>query len=92
VAEGQVVFAQTKAGHQTRATSDYAVYERLPAQQVELTGHPWAQSEKYTITDASRLVWNADSDAVRAFGLYHVVTNRRLASNGPAAVTPPPRP
>ena len=37
------------------ATGGHAVYTAGPDGQVELTGHPWAQTDKLTILDADRL-------------------------------------
>src|ERR1019366_5120346 len=55
VAEGAVAFAQTAPGKHIHATGGRAVYAVAPVEQVELTGHPWAQTDRQTVLDADRL-------------------------------------
>jgi lipopolysaccharide export system protein LptA len=85
VAEGGVVFAQTAPGKSLHATGDRAVYGVAPEEQVELTGHPWAQTDKLTILDADRLKYFMASGAVDTSGLYQMVPIKTST-----AAAPPP--
>jgi len=87
VAEGAVVFAQTAPGKSLHTTGDRAVYTTAPEEQVELTGHPWAQTDRLTILDADRLKYDLKSGAVDASGQYHLVFPKRMAANAPAMST-----
>jgi lipopolysaccharide export system protein LptA len=92
VAEGGVVFAQTAPDKSFDATADRAVYAVAPEEQVELTGHPWAQTDKLTILDADRLTYGVQSGARDTSGRYHIVfrkTNDTAAAAAPPAHPPP---
>ena len=89
VAAGAVDFTQTAPGKSLHATGGQAVYTAGPDGQVELTGHPWAQTDKLTILNADRLKYDVKSGAVDAFGLYHIAP-RRVATNGAQPARPPP--
>ena len=90
VAEGAVVFAQTAPGKSLHATGEGAVYTTAPEEQVELTGHPWAQTDRLTILDADRLKYDLKNGAVAASGQYHLVHHKRIAANGAPSAPPPP--
>jgi lipopolysaccharide export system protein LptA len=87
-AAGGVVFVQTAPGKSLHATGEQAVYAVAPEEQVVLTGHPRAQTDKLTVLDADRLKYEVRSGAVEAFGRYHIVPNRTNAAS--AAPTPHP--
>jgi lipopolysaccharide export system protein LptA len=87
VAEGNVVFAQTAPGKSFHATADRAVYSVAPEKQVELTGHPWAQTDKLTVLDADRLTYGVQSGVRGTFGRYQIVFPK---TNATAAAAPPP--
>jgi lipopolysaccharide export system protein LptA len=90
VAEGGVDFAQTAPGKCLHATGGRAVYTVAPEEQVELTGHPWAQTDQFTILDADRLNYDMKSNQVAASGRYHIVFPKRVAANGAQPARPPP--
>ena len=90
VAEGAVVFAQTAPGKSLHATGDRAVYVTGPEEQVELTGHPWAQTDRLTILQADRLNYDLKSGAVDASGQYHLVFPKGIAANRAPPAPPPP--
>jgi hypothetical protein len=86
VAEGRVVFVQIAPGKTLHATGGKAVYTATPVEEVELTVHPWAQTDKLTIEDADRLNYELGSGAVDTSGLYHIIltkTNNAVAAAGP---------
>jgi lipopolysaccharide export system protein LptA len=89
VAEGAVDFTQTAPGQHIHAAGDRAVYAVAPVEQVELTGHPWAQTDKQTVLNADRLKYEVKSGAVDAFGRYHIAP-RRGATNGTPSAQPSP--
>ena len=84
VAEGRVVFAQIAPGKTLHATGSKAVYEGLPEEQVELTGQPWAQTDKLTIVDADRLKYEMQSGAVDTSGRYHIILTKTNAVGAPS--------
>jgi len=88
VAEGKVVFAQAAPDRHLRATGDLAVYAVAPVEQVELTGHPWAETDQGSISGADRLQYQMQSGSVDAFGLYHIVP-KRVATKAPPSARPP---
>jgi len=90
VAQGGVVFAQTAPGKSLHATGDRAVYGVAPEEQVELTGHPWAQTDKLTILDAERLKYFMASGAVDTSGLYQMVPIKTAATAAAPPAHPPP--
>jgi lipopolysaccharide export system protein LptA len=90
VAEGGVAFAQTAPGKSLHATGDRAVYTAAPEEQVELTGHPWAQTDQFTILDADRLRYDMKSDKVDASGRYHIVFPKSVAASGAPPAPPSP--
>jgi len=89
VAEGAVDFTQTAPGKHIHAAGDRAVYAVAPVEQVELTGHPWAQTDRQTVLNADRLKYEVKSGAVDSFGRYHIAPKRR-ATNGPPPAQPSP--
>ena len=89
VAEGRVVFVQTAPGQNIHATGEHAVYAVAPVEQVELTGHPWAETDKGSISGADRLKYELKSGAEDAFGLYHITPKRRAANTAPSGRPPP---
>ena len=89
VAAGGVDFTQTAPGKHLHATGDRAVYMAAPEEQVELTGHPWAQTDQITILDADRLQYDLKSGAPGVFGRYHIVP-KRVAANGAQPAPPFP--
>jgi len=90
VAEGGVVFAQTAPGKSLQATGDRADYAVAPEEAVELTGHPWAQTDQFTILDADRLNYSMKSTRVDAAGRYHLIFPKRIAANGAQPAPPSP--
>ncbi len=90
VAEGAVVFAQTAPGKNLHASGSRAVYTVAPEEQVELTGQPWAQTDRLTILDADRLQYEMKSGAVEAFGPYRIVFPKTIATNGEGSAPPSP--
>jgi lipopolysaccharide export system protein LptA len=87
-AVGAVDFRQSKDGKNTHACGDHAVYALAPAEQIELTGHAWAQQDKFTILDADHLVWDLKSGRLSASGLYHIISTGNLVT-GNANPAPP---
>jgi lipopolysaccharide export system protein LptA len=90
VAEGRVVFARIAPGKTLHATGSKAVYAALPEEQVELTGHPWAQTDKLTIVDADRLKYELQGGAVDTSGRYHIILNKTNAAGAPSPGHPSP--
>jgi len=90
LAEGGVVFAQNAPGKSLHATGDRAVYAAVPEEQVELTGHPWAQTDRITILDADHLKYDLKSGAADASGQYHLVFPKRIAGNPTPSAPPSP--
>jgi lipopolysaccharide export system protein LptA len=90
VAEGAVTFTQSGPGKSLRATGGRAVYTVAPEEQVELTGHPWAQTDRLTILDADRLNYAVQSGAVDASGRYHIIISKNTPARAPASAPPPP--
>jgi lipopolysaccharide export system protein LptA len=90
VAEGKVVFAQIAPGKTLHAIGSKAVYSALPEEQVELTGHPWAQTDKLTIVDADRLTYELQSNAVDTSGKYHIILTKTNAVGAPSPGHPSP--
>ncbi len=89
VADGKVVFVQTAPGQNINATGEHGVYAVAPVEQVELTGHPWAETDKGSISGADRLRYELKSGTVDSFGLY-LITPKRRAANSPSSGQPPP--
>jgi len=81
VAEGNVDFVQTAPGKSLHATGGRAVYAAAPEEQIELTGHPWAQTDKLTISDADRLKYFLESGAVDSSGLYQMRPVKTTVAN-----------
>jgi hypothetical protein len=73
VAEQNVVFDQFKAGRNTHATSERAVYAAGVNDQIKLTGTPLAHTDSYRITDSDYMVWQPKANTFQAFGLYKIV-------------------
>jgi lipopolysaccharide export system protein LptA len=90
VAEGAVDFTQTAPGKHLHATGDRAVYATGPEEQVELTGHPWAETDQITILQADRLKYGLKSGAVDWSGPYHLVFPKRIAAGGEPPAPPSP--
>jgi lipopolysaccharide export system protein LptA len=87
VADGKVVFVQTAPGQNINATGEHAVYTVGPVEQVELTGHPWAETDKGSISGADRLRYELKSGTVDSFGLY-LITPKPRAANSPSSGQP----
>jgi len=79
LADGSVDFAQTKAAKHLHATSDHAIYLTAPDEHVELFGHPWAQTDKGVISDATRLDYNFQTGGVKVIGTYRIVLPKNTA-------------
>jgi lipopolysaccharide export system protein LptA len=90
LAEGAVDFIQTAPGKFIHATGGWGLYTVAPDEQVELTGHPWAQTDKLTLLDADRLAYNARSGAVGGSGRYHIVFPEKNTANPPPPAPPAP--
>jgi hypothetical protein len=90
VAEREVNFSQTAPGNYINATGGRGVYTVAPEEQVELTGHPWAETGKLTIFEADRLKYEVKSNAVDAFGLFHIQF-KSTATNAASSAQPPPK-
>jgi lipopolysaccharide export system protein LptA len=80
---------QTAPGQNIHATGEQAVYAVAPVEQVELTGHPWAETDKGAISGADRLKYELKSGAEDAFGLYHITPKRRAANTASSGQPPP---
>jgi lipopolysaccharide export system protein LptA len=80
-AEGNVTFEQIKGPKKLQATGEKAVYQGEPIQQVELTGHPWAKTEKVMISDADAMSWDVKSSSFSASGLFSIVPVDDVTTN-----------
>jgi lipopolysaccharide export system protein LptA len=72
-AVGSVTFEQIKGPKDLQATGEKAVYQGEPAQQIELTGHPWARTERVIISNAQTMNWDVKSSSFSASGLFNIV-------------------
>jgi lipopolysaccharide export system protein LptA len=87
-AEGAVDFVQTAPAKHLHATGDRAAYVVAPVEQVELSGHPWAQTDKVAVLHADRLRYGLKSGDMDATGLYQFVFPKSAATNGAPPVAP----
>ncbi len=96
-AGGNVTFEQIKGPKKLQATGEKAVYQGAPDEQVELTGHPWARTEKVTISNAEAMSWDMKANSFNASGLFNITpasetsTNAARASRRRAAANTGPR-
>ena len=73
MADGSVDFVQTKLAKQIHATAEHAIYSTNPDEQVELFGHPWAQTDKGIVSDGTSLRYDFQTGAVNVVGPYRIV-------------------
>jgi lipopolysaccharide export system protein LptA len=80
-ARGRVTFEQIKGPHRIDAKGDQADYQALPVEQVELSGHPWARTEKIIISDADKMSWDMKANSFNASGLYNIMPASNAVAN-----------
>jgi lipopolysaccharide export system protein LptA len=72
VADQNVVVDQFKAGKDTHATAEHAVYTATN-DEARLTGSPQAHTDSYKISNADFMIWQVKSQKFQAFGLYKIL-------------------
>jgi lipopolysaccharide export system protein LptA len=84
VAEQNVVLDQVKAGRNTHATADLAVYTVAGTNgQVKLTGSPLAHTDDYVITESDYMIWEPKLNSFQAFGRYKIVPTKPAGGQKP---------
>jgi lipopolysaccharide export system protein LptA len=79
VAVQNVALDQFKAGQNTHATAERAVYTAAN-DQVKLTGAPLAHTEGFVITDSAFMIWQPKANVFKAFGPYKIVPLKQAAA------------
>jgi lipopolysaccharide export system protein LptA len=92
LAEGSVDFHQSKAGKAIHATGDRGYYHLAPVEQVEMTGHPWAQNDDHAVTGADRLQLSVKSGELKVFGRYHIAPSTNALQRQAKLTEPSPAP